>query len=56
MTHFLTTGSKIYLSQLILKRGWVAAERQQNNVSIDIGAAIWIGYVGQPDILVPLHI
>ena len=31
----------------------VAAERQETNVSIDIRAAIWIEYVGQPDILVP---
>ena len=44
------------LGQLILKRGLVGAEGDQNNVSyqgIEIEAG-WIWDVGQPDILVSL--
>ena len=45
------------LYQLILKKGLVAMEGQENNVLykyIEIGADIRIGDVGQPNILVPL--
>ena len=47
------------LNQLVLKRGLVAAEEQQNNVSyqsITIGAGVLLGNVGRPYILAPLGV
>ena len=47
----------ISLSQLILKSGFMAAERWQNSLSylsIEIRGAIGIGDVGQPNNLVTL--
>jgi hypothetical protein len=46
------------MSQLILKRGFVATEGKQNNVSyqgIEIGAGIRVEDVGQPNIQVSLN-
>ena len=52
------SGARTALSQLFLKQGLVtidSIEEQQDSIyGIEIGAGIWIGYAGQPNILVTL--